>query len=60
MLEFLGSRFNYYISQFYHLIKNISLIRIYRSKKSERKTMYLRGALDSAYFHRMRKVTIYH
>jgi hypothetical protein len=60
MLEFLGSRFNSHVGQFDHLIKNISLIRISRSKKLERKMMYFRGALDSVHFHRMRKVTIYH
>jgi lactam utilization protein B len=29
------------------------------AKNQRRKKMYLRGALDSAHFHRMRKVTIY-
>jgi hypothetical protein len=29
------------------------------AKNQMRKKMYLRGALDSAHFHRMRKVTIY-
>jgi hypothetical protein len=58
MLEFLGSRFNYHIGQFDYLIKNISLTRISRCEKLERKKMYLRKALDSAHFHRMRKVTI--
>jgi hypothetical protein len=37
MLEVLGSRTNQHVGQFDHLIKNISPIRISRSKKSERK-----------------------
>jgi hypothetical protein len=58
MLEFLGSRFNYHIGQLDNLIKNISLIQNFQKQEVREKKMYLRGVLDSAHFHRMRKVTI--
>jgi hypothetical protein len=50
------------VGQFDHLSKKKSLSLEFPEAKSQReKIMYLRGALDSAqFFHRMRKITIYH
>jgi lactam utilization protein B len=42
-----------------NLSKRLSRSKKKKKKNQRRKKMYFRGALDSAYFYRMRKVTIY-
>jgi hypothetical protein len=47
------------VGQFDHLSKKKSISKEFSEAKNQRrKKMYLRGALDSAQIHRMRKVTI--
>jgi len=61
MAEFLGARFNQRVGQFDHLSKtNLSYQNFQKLKVREKKKKYLRGALDSAQNHHMRKVTIQH